>query len=237
MPAANAPLPNVKRLFIPDPGFTIADCDLDRADLQVVVEEADDNELRNILREGVDIHSENAKVIHFSRPMAKRFIHGTNYGGSARTMGKSCGITTHAAETAQRRWFSAHPGIKDWHHRTEDSLITTRAVRNKFGYRRFYFDRISSLLPEALAWIPQSTVGIVTNLGILNLHNNLKRVQVLLQVHDSIVFQFPTQLRDELLPQIKPLLHIPIPYPNPLTIPVGIKLSTISWGDCKDYAW
>ena len=237
MPAKTVALPNVRKLFIPDVGYTIADCDLDRADLQVVVWEADDHELKQMLHEGVDIHSENAKVVGFSRPMAKRFIHGTNYGGSSRTMARNCGITVHNADRAQAAWFGAHPGIKRWHERTEHQLRTTRSVSNRFGYRRFYFDRIEGLLPEALAWVPQSTVAVVTNLGIVNLDANIPEVQILIQVHDSIVFQFPTAQASQLLPLIRPQLLIPIPYPDPLIIPVGLKTSEVSWGDCKERAW
>ncbi|MGW8178696.1 MAG: DNA polymerase, partial [bacterium] len=237
MPAETVPLPNVRKLFIPDPGYTICDCDLDRADLQVVVWEADDAELKSMLREGVDIHTENAKVVGFSRSMAKRFIHGTNYGGSARTMARNCGITVHNSERAQSRWFGAHPGIERWHRRTEAMLQRARSVHNRFGYRRFYFDRIEALLPEALAWVPQSTVAIVTNKGIINLDSNLPEVQVLLQVHDSIVFQVKTHFLPQILPAIREQLLITIPYEDPLIIPVGLKTSTLSWGDCKERSW
>ena len=51
-------LPNIRRLFIPDPGQIIGDADLDRADLQVVVWEADDTELKQMLHEGVDLQLE-----------------------------------------------------------------------------------------------------------------------------------------------------------------------------------
>lgn len=230
-------MPNIRRLFIPDPGYTIADADLDRADLQVVVWESDDDELKQALREGIDIHSENARTLGISRALAKSWVHGTNYGGGPRTMAINCGITVHQAELMQRRWFAAHPGIKAWHDRTLHSLQTTRSVRNRFGFRRFYFDRIEGLLPEALAWIPQSTVAHIIDEALFNISFNLPEVDVLLQVHDSLVFQFPTHKAASLLPQIKEQCRIPVPYEDPLIIPVGLKTSTISWGDCKDASW
>lgn len=152
-------------------------------------------------------------------------------------MAINCGITVHQAELMQRRWFAAHPGIKAWHDRTLHSLQTTRSVRNRFGFRRFYFDRIEGLLPEALAWIPQSTVAHIIDEALFNISFNLPEVDVLLQVHDSLVFQFPTHKAAALLPQIKEQCRIPVPYEDPLIIPVGLKTSTISWGDCKDASW
>src|SRR4029077_12934026 len=75
-------LPNIRKLFVPDEGMTFFDMDLDRADLQVVVWKADDNELRQMLLEESDIHEENAKLLGISRHLAKAWVHGTNYGGS-----------------------------------------------------------------------------------------------------------------------------------------------------------
>jgi len=225
-------LPNIRKIFIPDPGHTFFDLDLDRADLQVVVWEADDNELKAMLREGVDIHAENAKALGCTRQMAKSWVHGTNYGGSPRTMAANCGLTIKDAERMQKRWFMVHPGIERWHSRTEAQLHTKRCVSNKFGYRRYYFDRVDALLPEALAWIPQSTVACVINRAWVNIHRELPDVQVLLQVHDSLAGQFPTAKHQHLVPELLKLSAIHIPYDDPLIIPASVKTSIKSWGDC-----
>lgn len=227
-------LPNVRKLFVPDPGYTFFDCDLDRADLQVVVWEAGDAELKQMLLEGVDIHAENAKLLGITRQLAKSWVHGTNYGGGARTMAAACGISVHQAEHMRARWFSAHPGIHAWHQRVESDLRTRRYVSNRWGNRRYYFDRVEGLLPEALAWIPQSTVALVINRIWLKIYQELKEVQVLLQVHDSLAGQFPTHLADWCKRSILDLARgVVIPYEDPLNIPLGIKTSTESWGDCK----
>ena len=239
-------LPNVRKLFVPDPGYLIADIDLDRADLQVVIAEAEDEELRQACAEGVDLHRLNASVL-FGTPMAavtpaqrafsKAWVHGTNYGGSARTMARAAGCTIAESEKAQTRWFSIHPGIKRWHERVEASLLATRSVTNTFGFRRLYFDRMEGLLPEALAWVPQSTVAIVTNTGLKNIFQRLPEVHLLLQVHDSLVVQYPERLDASLRPRLRDACLVPIPYPTPLTIGVGIKLSSRSWGDCEEVEW
>jgi len=130
----------------------------------------------------------------------------------------------------QKRWFQMHPGIERWHRRVETQLHTKRFVENRFGYRRFYFDRVDALLPEALAWIPQSTVAITINRIWLNIYTHLPEVQVLLQVHDSLAGQFPKSFDQS---RILPYTRIQIPYEDPLVIPVGMKTSDLSWGDCE----
>lgn len=243
-------LPNIRQLFIPDVDYAIMDWDLDRADLQVVVEEADDEELRHMLRAGVDLHIENAKVLFNrtagidkdspERQLAKTFVHGTNYGGSAKTMAMHCStailsLTVHEAEVMQQRWFGAHPGIERWHHRVEQSIYKGRFVENRFGYRRHFFERPNAILPEALAWIPQSTVACTINRALVNIHKNLPTVQLLLQVHDSLVMQARIdELKNtDLLSRIKEQMKVVIPYPQPLIIPSNCKLSERSWGDVK----
>ncbi len=236
MVAKTIQLPNIRKFFVPSTNYTIADADLAGADAQVVAWEADDPTLKQMFRERVDVHSENAKLLGVPRPMAKRWVHGTNYGGSARTMAMSCGLTTKESERMQDIYFGAHPGILQWHERTMQSLIESRSVSNKFGYRIVYFDRIERLLPEALAWVPQSTVAIVTVKGALQLEEQCPWVKLLLQVHDSLVFQYPRNLTWR-LKEIHDTLQVTIPYDDPLTIPWGLATSDKSWGDVEKTPW
>jgi hypothetical protein len=89
-----------------------------------------------------------------------------------------------------------HPGIKRWHDQTAAMLAGTRTVRNQFGYRRVYFDRIDSVLPEALAWVPQSTVSILISLMQMAIEDAVPEVDVIMQGHDSIIGQYRTSLEE-----------------------------------------
>lgn len=250
-------LPNIRSMFIPDPGYIFFDMDLDRADLQVVVWEADDAMLKEALRLGTDIHLLNVFALDgkdpppleelvethprydfhkgprkLQREFAKVFCHASNYVGSARTVASHTGRTVHEVDRAQRLWFGAHPGIKRWHERVLEQITSRRYVENRFGYRWYIFDRIDSVLPEAVAWIPQSTVGNVINRAWKNIYDQLPNVEVLLQVHDSLGGQIPTHLLASQGPKMQELSRITIPYEDPLIIPVGLTTSPVSWGDC-----
>jgi len=241
-------LPNIRKLFLPDPGYVLFDVDLSGADAQVVAWEADDDILKEIFRSGQKVHAVNAKDIYGSdagpdgkrEPYYKRAkmgCHLTNYGGKPRTLSVALALTMHEAELFQRRWFDIHPGIKDWHERINAQLQSTREVRNKFGNRRFYFDRVEDLLPEALAWVPQSTVALVTNRQWDNIECNIPEVQLLIQVHDSLVGQCPAHLWPAVKPRLREQLKVVVPYPDPLVIPSGLKTSGVSWGHCQAESW
>lgn len=254
-------LPNIRKLFIPDPGYTFFDMDLDRADLQVVVWEADDAELKLALRSNIDLHCLNACTIfdiqgipfdelaenhpnyrnHRARigePLrakAKMGVHATNYGVGDYKLAVSLGITQREAGLFRARWFAAHPGIRKWHLRTEQQAAERGYIENRFGARFNILGRFD--LPEALAWLPQSTVAGVINRALINIDAAEQRgessIQLLLQVHDSLAGQFLTSRADEEVKRLRDLARIEIPYSDPLVIPVGIQTSKLSWGNCK----
>lgn len=169
---------------------------------------------------------------NFAREFAKVFCHATNYVGGAKTVAAHTGRSVHEIDSAQKYWFSAHPGILRWHERVLDSITKRRFVENAFGYRWYIFDRLEGLLPEAVAWVPQSTVGVTINKIWVNWHKYIPEVQTLLQVHDSLAGQIPTHKKESLLPKMLEHSKIVIPYEHPLIIPTGIKTSEVSWGDC-----
>lgn len=265
-------MPNVRKMFIPDPGYTIFDVDLAGADAQVVAFEAEDLDLIKAFRAGLDVHSKNAEDLWGSgftqlagdkdngpkskkRKECKQGVHATNYGGRPPTLAKVLGWTVHEADQFQKRWFSIHPGIKrNFHGRIEASLRNTRSVTNRFGYRRVYFDRIDSCFTEALAWVPQSTVAETSFRGGIQLEERtgthyptdntgapnyrahptkIGWVEMLLQVHDSLVFQVPHK-DEHRIEEIRQGLLVPIDYGfDTLTINWGIARSRVSWGDCE----
>lgn len=232
-------MPNFRKLFVAPSGHTLFDCDLARADVWIVAAEANDAYLMEKLK-AEDVHYENAKDVYgvsapskAQRRATKTFVHLTNYGGSARTAAIAAGTTVHEADMAQRRWFAAHPGIKDWHKRYEAQLKATRMIRNAFGYRCVYFDRIEGLLKEALAWTPQSTVAIVAS-KIHMAFDAIPGVSVFVQMYDSVAGYYPTVEEERILAAMKTAKDIVVPYEQPLIIPMGLSTSTKSWGHCKD---
>lgn len=245
-------LPNVRKLFLPDPGHIICDIDLSGADAQVVAWEAADAELKRAFREGLDVHSANGTAIwgdafvpKGKRPGAKfemrdeckRAVHGTNYGASARTLAITLSWKVAEAEAFKSKWFRLHPGILEWHRRCERNLQSSRRVSNPFGDARTYFDRVDALLPQALAWIPQSTVGLVAAEAETRLQG-LPWLDMLLEVHDSLIFQLPYhRFTPSNLETIQRHIQVEVPYPDPLIIPWGLAASDRSWGDCKKLKW
>lgn len=212
----------------------------------MVAWEAEDESLIELfLDPSRHLHMENAELL-FGRKVrkdeveyyhAKQGVHLTNYGGTDRVLAMTLGITVHEADKFQKRWFSLHPKIKKWHERIHTQLMTKRYVENRYGFRIYYFDRIDDLLKEALAWIPQSTVGIATNKALLKATNDpelkAKGLQFLLQTHDSTTPQWPTIWNNWMVKELPKRMTVEVPYDLPLVFTPEIKISDKSWGECK----
>lgn len=243
-------LPNVRKLFVPDKGYMLYEADLRGADAQVVAWEADDKELKQWLKDGVDMHVRHCVEIggetqilnldpkshayDILRQSYKHATHGVHYVASATAISRhpSIGWSMPKAENYKRNYFKRRPGVLEWHNRMDRDLKKGRTIYNKFGYRIIYFDRIEGLLPQAAAWIPQSTVALTTFKGAKKLLDAMPFIELLMQVHDSIVFQIPFAHADR-TDEIKRHLEVIVPYPDPLIIPWSLSRSDVSWGDCQ----
>lgn len=238
-------LPNIRKLFIPDPGHTIFDIDLSSADLHIVAWESGCKLLKQWLREGKDPYTEVAREYYKlpdlkkSDPRRDRFkslCHATHYLGIAKNIANNpnIGLLVHEVERIQKWYYGLMPEIPIWQNevkkRTREEMVYGP---NIFGFRAPILTRIENdTYNKAMAWIPQSTVGIIINKGLINIESNLPDVQLLLQVHDSLVGQFPSHL-EGMEKRIMKECEITLPYADPLIIPVGIKTSAVSWGGCE----
>ena len=135
------------------------------------------------------------------RDLAKKLGHGSNYLGQPPTMAKHSRIPVSMAKAFQEQYFAAFPCIPAWHQSVFWNLENLGYLETLFGDRRFFFDRPREGATQraAVAHCPQSMTAKEINTAILNLWR-ADRVQLLVQVHDSILFQYPEEREDEIVP-------------------------------------
>lgn len=234
-------------MIVPQPHHTYWDLDLDSADLRTVTWESDCKELKLMFHEGRKPYVEMGKEYYRDPTFSKKhpayiqfksLCHGTNYLGKAVNMAGRVGLLVSDCERVQKWYLGKCPEIGRWHDRIVRQMDRTGTVTNAFGYRRKFFDRIEgTVYNEGVAWIGQSTTSIIINKGFVALDEfeeaNHWGLLVNLQVHDSLVGQYPTADEERCLAKIRELCTIEVPYPDPFVMPVGLKTSTKSWGDCE----
>jgi DNA polymerase I len=143
------------------------------------------------------------------RDMAKKLGHGSNYLGTPRTMAMHTKTAVQLIEDFQRRYFGAFPLIPEWHKRRIFEIKNYGTLTTMYGRRRHFFGRGDDAAThrEAIAYEPQSMTGHSMDMGIINLFENMPEAQLLVQVHDSILFQLPFKQLSSLLPRALELLR------------------------------
>jgi len=158
------------------------------------------------------------------RQLAKKLGHGTNYYGTPRTMAKHAHVPTKLIEEFQSRYFGLFPAIKAWHNWTIEQIQTHGTLTTPFGRRRMFFGRgnDASTWRKAIAYSPQSMTGEQIDRGLLAVWRKYPQVQLLNQVHDSILFQIPFREATHLIPEILKTMQVTIELHGgrPYTVPL-----------------
>lgn len=170
------------------------------------------------------------------RDMAKKLGHGTNYYGQPYTMSQHTKIPVAAIENFQHRYFKAFPCIPEFHKHTIHLLKTAGQLTHLFGRRRSFFGRHDdqNVINAAIAYCPQGMTGEEINRGILNLFHD-PRFELMVQVHDSILFQVDIAKVNDLVPIALDLLRVPITLKGGREFCVPLEAETgYNWGKRKE---
>lgn len=241
-------LPNIRRLFVPDPGMEWFDLDGDSADLRFVTWDSGCAQMKAYFAEGLKPYVEVAKEFfrdptitkkHPSYPLFKAFCHATNYLGTPEGLSPRLGLPVHELYRMQKWYFGMCPEIKLWQDDICNQIRNRGWIENDFGYRCYFPGRITNnTLNEGVAWGPQSSVGRWINEIAWRLdqmyEQGISPIQLLLQVHDSLDGQYPIAERERSQILLLDAANFEIDTPSgPMKIPAGFKCSTKSWGDCE----
>ena len=144
------------------------------------------------------------------RQLSKKGGHGTNYFGTPRTMSKHLHVPTPIIQNFQNNYFGAFPAIPLWHNWTIKQIKETGTLTTPFGRRRMFFGRghDASTWRKAIAYVPQSMTGEQIDRGLLQVWRAFPEVQLLNQVHDSILLQLPWLRHRQLIPRVLEVMQV-----------------------------
>lgn len=230
---------SLRRIFVADPGFKFAYIDLEQAESRAVgaIEWNlfKDGRYLDACESG-DLHTSVCRLAwgsvlpwtgnvgddkklaespfyrqHSYRHMAKVLGHGTNYNGKPYTMAKHTKLDAKLIAEFQLRYFQAFPSHQRWHAWTASELASRGMLTTLTGRPRWFFGRRDddATIREAIAYDPQGSVGDILNTGMLKVWRS-QLVQLLLQIHDAILIQYPEDQEDKVLPEVLELIKHPI---------------------------
>jgi DNA polymerase-1 len=152
-------------------------------------------------------------------------------------MSRETKIPQHLIESFQPKYLSAFPAFKEWWRYVEAQLRSVHQLTTILGRQRYFFGnaRDPDIIRAAVAYEPQSVTADTIDRGILKLWKSNLPIQILLQVHDSVLFQFPEEMEDEIVPKALKMIEQDVQLKGGRTfrIPAEAKVG-YNWSDDED---
>jgi len=217
----------IRRAFVATPGNKLVSADYSQIELRLLAEIADVPALRQAFKDGTDIHALTASEM-FGVPVkgmpadvrrrAKAINFGIIYGISAFGLANQLGIAREEAGAYIKKYFERFPGIRDYMEETKAAAKKNGYVTTLFGRKCHYPDIVASN-PSVRAFNERASINArlqgsaadIIRRAMIRMEPALAKqklnAQMLLQVHDELVFEVPEEEVERTLPVIKKVME------------------------------
>ncbi len=216
----------IRKAFVAAPGYQLVSADYSQIELRLLAHIADIPQLKKAFAEGIDIHALTASEM-FAVPLgemtsdirrrAKAINFGIIYGISAFGLANQLSIPREEAGAYIKRYFERFPGIRDYMEAMKAQVRAQGYVETLFG-RRAHFPGSTSKNPAERAFVERAAInapiqGSAADLirrAMLRMEDALAQAGVaadmLLQVHDELIFEIEAGQIARALPVIKQVM-------------------------------
>ena len=198
----------VKDVFTARPGFLMIQADYKQAEMRLVTHYTKDKLMKELIENDADLHSETANRLGIPRQAAKRLNFSVIYGIGARHLSESLRVDFATANDYLEKYHGLYPGFRRLMYKCED-------FAKQYGYIEMWTGRIRHFnIPEAdthkaMSNLIQGGVAEIVRVAISRLYPAIKDIggNMLMQVHDSIIFEVPESQINIALPTIKMIME------------------------------
>jgi DNA polymerase I len=217
----------IRRAFVAAPGKKLVSADYSQIELRLLSEVANVPTLRKAFQDGVDIHAMTASEM-FGVPVkdmppdirrrAKAINFGIIYGISAFGLAAQLGIDGKEAGVYIKKYFERFPGIRDYMDETREFCREHGYVLTLFA-RKCHYPDIRSSNPSIRSFNERAAINArlqgsaadIIRRAMIRIEPELKKdrlnAQMLLQVHDELIFEVPESEIDRTIPVIKSVMQ------------------------------
>ena len=233
----------IRKAFVPGrTGSVLLAMDYSQIELRLVAHIAQDESMLDAFRRDEDIHRAvaaqvnhvpEAEVTSAMRSDAKAINFGIIYGVTAFGLSESLGVGKPEAQAFIDSYFATFPAIKRYIDRTiaeahRDGFVTTMLNRRRYlpelqASNRMRRERAER---EAVNTTVQGSAADLIKVAMIRLHDRIaaekRPLEMLLQIHDELVFEVPEKEADEQAAFAKEVMESALSLDVPLKVDVGV---------------
>lgn len=197
----------VKECFIAKDGYTLVEFDYSQLELRLGTAYANEPALKKVFAEGRDIFDEMSAQLGMTRQDTKTLVYSMQYGAGEKRIMAAFGVTQPEAKAMRENYFNTFPRFKALSDTASENAARSGRVRMWSGrYRHFQYPSESY---KALNSIIQGGAADIVERIMVRAFTEIDSpdCQLLLQVHDSLLWEIRTDKLDEYVPRIKSLME------------------------------
>ncbi|WP_422041037.1 DNA polymerase I [Roseibium sp.] len=217
----------IRQAFISTKGHKLVSADYSQIELRVLAHIADIPQLKKAFEDGLDIHAMTASEM-FGTPIegmdpmvrrqAKAINFGIIYGISAFGLANQLGISRGEAGDYIKTYFERFPGIRDYMEATKKQVHADGYVNTIFG-RKAHYPEVNTKNPNMRSFYERAAINApiqgsaadILRRAMVRMEDRLADArldaQMLLQVHDELIFEVPDAQVDDTLPVIRDVME------------------------------
>ncbi len=233
----------IRKMFIPKPGYVLVDADYSQIELRVLAHIANDDVMRQAFIDGMDIHTVTAsqvfgvnpdQVTALQRRHAKAVNFGIVYGISEYSLAEDIGVSFYEAKEYIDNYLNNYHGVRDYMKNIVADAKELGFTETIFGRKRYIPELKSSNFNIrqgaeriALNTPIQGSAADLIKLAMIRvdaaLRENYPDAKLLLQVHDELIVECP----EGIAPQVAQLVSEQMQDVAALSVPL---LAEAKWG-------
>ena len=225
----------LRKMFVPRPGWVLVDADYSQIELRVLAHIADDEIMQKAFIDGEDIHRVTAsqvfgippeQVTPEMRRHAKAVNFGIVYGISEFSLAEDIGVTRAEAKAYIQSYLAKYHGVRAYMHDIVEQARHTGFVTTLMGRRRYLpelkntnFSIRSGAERIALNTPIQGTAADIIKVAMVRVHRVLAeqklQAKLVLQIHDELIVECPEdeaeQVRGIVRQQMEQVMKLRVP--------------------------